>query len=205
MLDNELEAALVSRATKGDRASLAQLLLLHHDALRQHIAHESAGQQTGVMLVDDILQQTFVRAAQSISSFEVLTTGSFRGWLKMIATNLIKDARKRRGRERRATAPQSAHSDDGSFLQAVERLSCDHTPPIKRVQRSESIRRMRTALASLPTEQREIVERYYLQSQTLEQIAAATGRTIGSIRGVCYRARKNLRELMGGSSLYFSS
>ncbi len=64
---------------------------------------------------------------------------------------------------------------------------------------------MRAAMASLPDEQRDVVERYYLKTQTLEQIAETTGRTIGSIRGICYRARKNLRSLMGGSSLYFSN
>jgi RNA polymerase sigma factor (sigma-70 family) len=157
------------------------------------------------MLVDDILQQTFVRAAQGIKKFEDREVGSLRSWLKTIAANLVKDAQKRRGRERRATSAHASHSDNGSFLQAIERLSCDHTPPIKRVQRSESIRRMRVAMASLPPEQRDIVERYYLQTQTLEQIAESTGRTIAAVRGICYRARKNLRCLMGGSSLYFSS
>ncbi len=205
MPDRDLEPELIQRAIAGDRAALSQLLFFHHDSLRRHIVHETAGRQLGVMLADDILQQTFVRAAQSIKTFEDREPGSLRGWLKTIATNLIKDARKRRGRERRATSPHASHSDDGSFLQAVERLTCDHTPPIKRAQRSESIRRMRVAMASLPVEQRDVVERYYLQTQTLEQIAEATGRTIASIRGICYRARKNLRRLMGGSSLYFSS
>lgn len=204
MPHRDLEPELIDQAIAGDRTALSQVLLIHHDALRRHIVHESAGQQLGVMLADDILQQTFVRAAQSITTFENRDAGSFRAWLKTIATNLIKDARKRRGRERRATAPNVSHSDDGSFLQAVERLSGDHTPPIKRVQRSESIRRMRTAMASLPSDQREVVERYYLQTQSLEQIAESTGRTTSSIRGICYRARKNLRSLMGGSSLYFS-
>ncbi len=205
MPDRDLEPELIQRAIAGDRAALSQLLLIHHDSLRRHIVHQSAGRQLGVMLADDILQQTFVRAAQGIKSFENGEAGSLRGWLKTIATNLIKDAQKRRGRERRAASQHAAPSDDGSLLQAVERLSCDHTPPIKRVQRSESIRRMRAAMASLPDEQRDVVERYYLQTQTLEQIAETTGRTIGSIRGICYRARKNLRSLMGGSSLYFSN
>ncbi|MBI2479122.1 MAG: RNA polymerase sigma factor [Planctomycetia bacterium] len=204
MPQRHLEPDLIQRAIAGDRAALSQLLLIYHDALRRHIVHESAGQQLGVMTADDILQQTLVRAAQGIKSFEDREPGSLRGWLKTIATNLIKDAQKRRGRERRATSPHALHSDDGSCLQAVERLACDHTPPIKRAQRSESIRRMRVAMASLPREQREVVERYYLQTQTLEQIAESTGRTIASIRGICYRARKNLRSLMGGSSLYFS-
>lgn len=205
MPQRDLEPELTQRAIAGDRAALAQLLLIHHDALRRHIVHESAGRQLGVMLADDILQQTFVRAAKNIKAFENRELGSLRGWLKTIATNLIKDAQKRRGRERRATSPHASHSDDGSFLQAVERLACDHTPPIKRVQRSESIRRMRAAVASLPPEQRDVVERYYLQTQTLEQIAESTGRTINSIRGTCYRARKTLRTLMGGSSLYYSN
>lgn len=205
MSHRELEPELIRQAIAGDRVALSQLLLIHHDALRRHILHESAGLRLGVMLADDILQQTFVRAAQSIKSFEDRDVGSLRGWLKTIATNLIKDAQKRRGRERRATAAQASHSDDGSFLQAVERLSGDLTPPFKRAQRSESIRRMRVAMASLPTEQRDIVERYYLQTQTLEQIAETTGRTVSAIRGICYRARKNLRSLMGGSSLYFSN
>ena len=201
----DLEPELIQRATTGDRAALAQLLLIHHDSLRQHIVHASAGRQTGVMLTDDILQQTFVRVAQNISRFENGGPGSFRGWLKTIATNLINDAQRRRGRERRAARPATSQSDDGSFGDAVGQLSCDHTPPIKRVQRSESIRRLRDAIANLPVDQREIVERYYLQAQTLEQIAAATGRTISAIRGTCYRARKTMRGLMGGSSLYFSS
>ncbi|MCB9938292.1 MAG: RNA polymerase sigma factor [Planctomycetaceae bacterium] len=205
MPDHDLEPELIQRAIVGDRVALSQLLLIHHDSLRRHIVHESAGQQLGVMLADDILQQTFVRAAQGIKAFEDREVGSLRAWLKTIAANLIKDAQKRRSRERRATRPHASHSDDGSLLPAVERLSCDHTPPIKRAQRSESIRRMRTAMASLPPEQREVVERYYLQTQTLEQIAQETGRTISSVRGVCYRARKNLRTLMGGSSLYFSN
>ncbi|MCA9118937.1 MAG: sigma-70 family RNA polymerase sigma factor [Planctomycetaceae bacterium] len=204
MSERDLEYELLRRAIAGDRASLSQLLLIHHDALRRHISLESVGEQLGVMHADDVLQQTFVRAAKGITKFQEREVGSMRGWLKTIASNVIRDAKKRRGRERR-TAEARPYSDDGSLLNAVERLSCDQTPPIKRVQRSESIRRMHVAMASLPAEQRDIVERYYLQSQTLEEIAISTGRTIGSIRGICYRARKTLRELMGRSSLYFSN
>ena len=113
MPDRDLETELIQRAIAGDRAALSQLLLIHHDALRRHIDHESAGRQLGVMLADDILQQSFVRAALNIRTFENREVGSLRGWLKSIATNLIKDARKRRGRERRANSPHNSHSDDG--------------------------------------------------------------------------------------------
>ena len=39
----------------------------------------------------------------------------------------------------------------------------------------------------------------------LQEIADTMGRTKQAIRGLCYRARQDLRGLMGGSSLFFSS
>ncbi len=205
MPQRDVEQQLLESAVGGDRAALSQLLLVHYDSLHRHVSIQSNGQPTGVVQADDILQQTFVRAAQAISTFNPDDFSAFHSWLKTIATNLIKDAVKRRGRERRSSMPGPSQSDDGSFLQAVARLSGDLTPPIQRAQRSESVRRMRTALASLPEDQREIVDLYYLQASSLEEVAEATGRSISAVRGICYRGRKNLRKLMGGSSLYFSN
>ena len=52
---------------------------------------------------------------------------------------------------------------------------------------------------------RQVIERHYLLDQSLEEIAEALGGTKGSVRAMCYRARKRLRELMGRSSMYFSN
>ena len=56
------------------------------------------------MRADDVLQQTFVRAAQAIGTFEPRHADAFRGWLRTIADNLVRDAEKRRRRERRFPA-----------------------------------------------------------------------------------------------------
>ena len=64
---------------------------------------------------------------------------------------------------------------------------------------------MQSAIDRLPAEQREVVQRRYLEGQSLAEIAAATGSTKEAVRGLCYRARKNLRVNMGRTSLYFSS
>jgi RNA polymerase sigma-70 factor (ECF subfamily) len=159
-----------------------------------------------ILRPDDVLQQTFVRVAQTVGTFEVRHPGSFAAWLETIADNLIRDAAKRRRRERRAPdLPTGPRSDGHSSLAAiVERLAGDSTTPGGRAERGESIRRLQTALAALPDEQREVVERYYVQGQSYEQIATALDRTKDAIRGICYRARKNLRDLLGRSSLYFS-
>ncbi len=197
------ESDLVHQAVAGDRASLSQLLLIHYDSLRRHIAARITKELQGVLRPDDVLQQTFVRVAQSIGSFQLRHKRAFRGWLETIAENIVKDAAKRRHRERRAIHRPSAN-DDSSVFAVIERVAADCTTPGRRVQRGESIRRMRAAIATLPDDQREVVERYYMQGQSYEQIANATGRSKDAIRGVCYRARKNLRDMMGRSSLYFS-
>jgi len=201
------ESELIQQAVSGDRGALSQVLLVYYDEIRLHIAGRISQDLQGLVHADDVLQQTFVRVAQSIGGFEIRHPGAFRGWLKTIAENLLRDAEKRRRRERRARPDRAQHQapgDDSSVAAAVERLAADGTTPGHRLQRHENIRCMRTALASLPDDQREIIERYYFQGQTLDQIAAATERTRDAVRGVCYRARKNLRALMGQSSLYFS-
>ena len=62
-----------------------------------------------------------------------------------------------------------------------------------------------TAIGNLSPEHREVIQRYYLLDQSLQEIAEAMGRTKEAVRGLCYRARKDLREIMGGSSLFFSN
>jgi RNA polymerase sigma factor (sigma-70 family) len=207
MSEKRAESELLCQAVAGDRTALSELLLVHYDGLRQHIGRRISGDLQRLILADDVLHQTFVRAAGGIRSFQPRHERAFRAWLKTIADNLIKDAEKRRRRERRAAdqqVPLPSPSGGNSWAALVERIGGDATTPSVAGQRNENVRRLRAALASLPAEQREVLERYCLHDQSLDQIAEALGATKDSIRGICYRAKKNLRALMGRSSLYFS-
>ena len=204
----ESELSLINRAVAGDRVALSQLLLLHFDVLHQHVESRISHRLQGLMRADDILQQTFVRAAQAISSFEPRHPEAFRGWLRTIADNLVRDAEKRRRRERRFPAfPWRAAGGDAQDATpgAMDQVAGSMMSPSRRVQRSEAVRTMQAALAELPEDQREVLRRRYLVGQSFDQIAAATGRTRDAVRGLCYRARQNVRAVMGRSSLYFSS
>jgi RNA polymerase sigma-70 factor (ECF subfamily) len=203
----DLESDLLQRAVGGDRAALAQVLLIHYDSLRRHVARRISGDLGRLVDAEDVLHQTLVRAAGAIGRFEPRQEGAFRGWLKTIADNLIKDTQKRGRRERRASAPDGPRRDageNGSWAALVERIAGDGSTPSVKTQRRENAHRLRVALAALPAGYREVIERYYLRDQSLAEIAQALGGTKGSIRSTCYRARKRLRELMGQSSMYFS-
>ncbi len=73
----DAESSLVSRAVAGDRAALSQLLLLHFDDLHQHVESRISPRLQGLMRADDILQQTFLRAAQAIGDLRAASCGCF--------------------------------------------------------------------------------------------------------------------------------
>ncbi len=198
-----LESELLSQAVHGDRDALSQVLLLHYDALQQHIARRLSGDLKRHVSADDILHQAMVRAARGIRNYEPRHENAFLAWLKTIADNLIHDARKKKQRERRADSRGAGMGS--SWAAMVERIGGEGSTPSLKAQREDNARRLRAAVASLPEDYRRVVERYYLFDQSLDEIAQALGMTKGAVRAMCYRAKKRLRELMGRSSMYFSS
>ena len=139
----ESELSLIDRAVAGDRVALSQLLLLHFDGLHQHVESRISHRLQGLMRADDILQQTFVRAAQAIGTFEPRHPDAFRGWLRTIADNLVRDAEKRRRRERRFPAflwRMSGGDPPGTTPGVMDQLAGSMTSPSRRVQRGEAVR-----------------------------------------------------------------
>ncbi len=198
-----VESELLSLAVGGDRAALSEVLLLHYDHLQQHIERRLSDDLRRHVAADDILHQTMVRAAVGIRQYEPRHENAFLAWLKTIADNLIRDAHKKKQRERRADS-QAGAGQASSWGALVEKIAGQGSTPSARVQQGDNARRLRAAVAALPEDYRQVIERHYLLDQSLEEIAEALGGTKGSVRAMCYRARKRLRELMGRSSMYFS-
>ena len=148
MTGNDSDQELLRRAVGGDRASLSQLLLLHYDELNRHISSRISKNLQGLIRADDILQMTFVRAAQAIETFQPKHEGAFRGWLRTIADNLVRDAERRRRRERRLPAGRgkSAATDGKSGPAVLDAVVGGHTTPDRKVSRRESIRHLLVAL-----------------------------------------------------------
>jgi RNA polymerase sigma factor (sigma-70 family) len=205
----EAESVLVQRAVAGDRLALSELLLAGYDDLRRHVVHLLARDSHEPNSADDILQQTFVRAALAVHRFEHRTGVSFRAWLQTIAGNLVRDAQKRHRRERRVirsadVAPGLGNSSSRHAAR-VDQFAGNTTSPSMRVHRRDSMQRMRAAMEALPEDQREVIQRHYLQHQSFDQIAVAMHRTKDAVRGISHRARQNLRSMLGHSSRFFSN
>ena len=132
-----LESELLHQAAEGDRAAMSQVLLLHYDSLQQHIARRLSGDLEHLVAAADILHQAMVQAAQGIHRFEPRHEGAFLAWLKTIADNLIRDAQRKKHRERRAPSRED-HDQGSSWAALVEKIAGEGSTPSVKTQQYDN-------------------------------------------------------------------
>ena len=200
---------LLERASAGESEALERLLLLHCDAVAEHVRPKLAGPIQSLVSVDDILQETFFRAFQQIERFEAKSDHSFLAWLKTIAESRIIDAikhqrrRKRGGDMRRVDAPQDMiHTTVADLMNLL--ADDEGGSPSKIVATDEAVQAMQVAVASLPDEQRQAVLLRYFQQRTLDEAGAEMDRSPEAVRGLLRRAKQTLRSRMQRTSIWLS-
>ncbi|MDQ2655439.1 MAG: sigma-70 family RNA polymerase sigma factor [Chloroflexota bacterium] len=131
----------------------------------------------------DATAQVFVQALAALPGYR-LRGASFRAWLFTIAHNVIVD----HYRARRQVAPiaEAAH------------VPTAEPSPEERLLRDEAGSTVRALLATLPAEQRQILE-LRLAGLAGSEIAAVLGRTPGAVRVAQVRAIARLRETLASS------
>jgi RNA polymerase sigma-70 factor (ECF subfamily) len=209
MVDVEQQRELVQLAVAGDTEALERLLLIHGDAVANHIRPKLAGPLQSVLSVEDILQETYFRAFQQIERFQPKTDQSFLAWLKTIAESRIIDAikhqrRKKRGGEmRRVEGAANAFHTTMAELMNVLTDESDRSPS-NRVAADEAVQAMQVAIASLPSEQRQAVLLRYFGQKSLDEAGAEMDRSPEAVRGLLRRAKLALRARMQRTSLWLS-
>jgi RNA polymerase sigma-70 factor, ECF subfamily len=138
--------------------------------------------------VEDLAQETFVRAWRAIATFRGQST--FKTWLYGIAINVIRTHRGRRARLRLVfwTAPKGADP----AVDPLERASADDGIESPLAMRDAIDR----ALATLPADMREAVVLRDVQGLDYREIADALGVPVGTVESRIFRARQRLRPLL---------
>lgn len=159
---------LVEAARLGDRGAFGRLY------------ERYAGMVHGLLLakvpfadVDDLVQDTFVKALRSLSALR--ENGSFGPWLAAIARNLANDHYRR-------VAPAAALDED-----LVEELA-SALPAVE-----WSAGGVLEAIRKLPDAYRETLILRLVEGMTGPEIAARTGLTPGSVRVNLHRGMQQLR------------
>jgi RNA polymerase sigma-70 factor (ECF subfamily) len=137
---------------------------------------------------DDLTQETFMLAYRALETFR---GGSHRAWLARIAT---RECYRHVAGRRRAQA-RSVPLDDRVIDHTADPV--DHVTDIIAAERHAQVR---DAVGALPEPYREVVTMRYFGELSLAEIAAASGRPLGTIKAQLYRGLDRLRDRLGDGS-----
>ncbi|MGE3807067.1 MAG: RNA polymerase sigma factor [Gemmataceae bacterium] len=129
-------------------------------------------------LVDEVMQETWLIAIKRLRSFEP-EQGSFQGWLRGIAANVIRNQLRRREHVRRRSSP---------VLEEVP------APASNDPERDERAWRVAHALASLSERHEQVLRAKYLEQQSVAEIAANLQQSSKAIESLLTRARQAFRD-----------
>lgn len=178
----------IAKAQCGDRSALDDLLSEHRSRLAASICSRLAPALRRKIDVEDVLQETFLRAFRSIDRFQYTDEDSFLRWLVGIAGNVIREVAKRERWE--LIVP----------LDAVPRA--DDVSPSKAGRREERFDRLQRALGALSPDHRQVVVLARLERLPLKEVARRMGRSPGAVKQLLLRALVRLRDSFGNTDSY---
>jgi RNA polymerase sigma factor (sigma-70 family) len=180
-LEAKLSAAMAA-AQGGDAAAYRALL---RDCVPV-IAAAARAQGVRPDAVDDVVQETLLTVHRARATYD--PARPFLPWLRAIAQRRAIDLMRRAGRR-----PQEVHDP-----LAYEAESDAGPLPGASIEARERDARLARAVAALPEGQRQAVEHLSLRERSLDETAAATGRSKGALKVNLHRALKSLRTALAG-------
>lgn len=129
---------------------------------------------------NDVLQNVFIKAWQSIDSFR--GDAKLSTWLHKIAIN---ESISHLDRERRRQA-LSLDGDDGALAAAIE--ADEH------IDGDELALKLRKAIASLPEKQRLVFNMRYYDDMKYEEISEILGTSVGALKASYHLAAKKIEQ-----------
>jgi RNA polymerase sigma-70 factor (ECF subfamily) len=168
------ERGLRDAVLSGDEAAWRVLYDEAFPGIHRYIQWRCGGLRNDA---DEIVQETWLTAVRRVRAFDPMA-GSFEGWLRGIAANLLRNHFRRRKSHR--AEPLTDKVIDGRAAEASEQQ-----------RRAEAVA---CALAALNPRQEEVLRAKYLDAMSVAAIAAAQGETVKAVESLLSRARQAFRE-----------
>lgn len=180
--DSDLK--LVERTVAGDQRAFELLVMKYERRIQRLIGR----MVRDVDLVEDIAQETFIRAYRALHQFR--GEAQFYTWLYRIAVNTAKKALVDLKRNPVITENALRSSDDGDeTLGAGNELSSEETPETV-LAAKEIAEAVNAAMQALPEELRQALTLREIEGLSYEEIAVLMDCPIGTVRSRIFRARE---------------
>jgi len=173
MMDSD--AVLVERVVEGkDQHAFTQLVMRHQLVVRSVLARSC---RRDAHAIDDLVQETFLRAYLSLASFR--QEAAFSTWLYRIAFNVVTD------KFRRKTL-------DYCDIESIEELASQ----CKHIQQSELRGDLAKAMNSISEPQKIAIRLCLEEGYTHVDAAQTMNIPLGTVKSHVARARANLQQLL---------
>jgi len=186
---NVTEYVLLERCKSGDPAAWNTLIHQYEKSVYKFAYslchnHEESG---------DIAGQVFLRLYQNLHTFR--NEASFTSWLFRIVRNTYLDLCVR-PTHRNNVSLDAGPNADGEPCAGRDIMDPAPTPEAICLQ-NETAQMLSKAISHLPAYQRHVLRMYHSEGKSYEEIAEATGLSIGTVKSRLNRARNMLRERLG--------
>ncbi len=177
---SQQDRALVEQALAGRDRAYQDLLQKYQEPIRRHVSRMVRDKK----VVDDLVQEAFIKAFTSLSSYS--SDYAFSTWLYKIATNHTIDHLRRRklatismdrpsgreeGEDRQIEVPDSTYRPDRHVMEDQQRAL------------------IHEAIEQLPEKYHRVIVMRHQQEMTYEEISEALDLPLGTVKAHIFRAR----------------
>jgi RNA polymerase sigma-70 factor (ECF subfamily) len=176
--DKVLDEYLVVMSRSGSREALAALVRRWSPRLFRYCARVLRSAE----LAQDVVQETWSSALRGLPRLS--DPAAFPGWIYGIATRRCADLVRARVRDRKLEDELSRQADLNGQAVAAPAEALD----------------LAAAIARLPMDQRLTIALHYGEDLGVEDVAAALGIPVGTVKSRLHTARKTLKLMLEGDS-----
>ena len=173
---------LVEKAQAGDRVAFDDLVLRFQERLENQVRSRMGSRLRAKTEPDDIVQDAFAVAFETIGRFTWRGEESFYRWLGSIAEHLIWS---------------SSQKKAWGEISLTRDISAGGASPSKHVRRDERFERLEKALESLSEEHKRVVTLSRLEGLKVTEIAVRMNRSPDAVKKLLARALLHLKESFG--------
>ncbi len=182
----ENEEGLLKRIAEGEKEIFGELVLRHQDfifnVVSKYVRFEEEAR--------DLTQEVFLKAYENIEKFRGESKVS--SWLYSIAYNLSMNWSERR-------AGRETQLDD----ELAETIAEPPSLADEIFDREAQLARIAEVLAEMPEKYRAVINLYYFEDRSYQEIADTLGLPINTVKVHLLRAKDQLRKKLGSESETF--
>jgi RNA polymerase sigma-70 factor (ECF subfamily) len=186
--------SLIERIRRGDRDAFTPLFEKYRPRLTALLHCRVGPRLRASVEVEDLLQETMLRAFRELDHFSYRSPGSFFRWISRIADHVTVDAARHANRGKRDTGEmvpfRSPSNPNGPE-------PVDTRTPSRVVAEQEALAQLLTRLDALPEHYRDIIVMAKIEGLSSGEIAEKLGKPREAVALLLHRALAQLRKPAG--------